>query len=93
MASRDDLEETCELVRAAGGAVCSAVVDVRDFETLDAGGRRRASRRWAASTSSWPTPGSRAMRPGHEISEAAWQEMIDINLTGTWHTSRPWCRT
>jgi NAD(P)-dependent dehydrogenase (short-subunit alcohol dehydrogenase family) len=24
----------------------------------------------------------------HELSEAAWQDMIDVNLTGVWHTTK-----
>lgn len=85
MASREDLEETGELVRSAGGDVYSAVVDVRDVETL--------TREVAAGIESLggldiavTNAGIASYAPGHEISEAAWQEMIDINLTGTWHT-------
>src|SRR3954454_14000801 len=85
MASRDDLEETCELVRAAGGRVHAAEVDVRDFDVLD--------RQLGAGIESLgglnivvANAGIASYAPGHEISEAAWQEMIGINLTGTWHT-------
>ena len=85
MASREDLEETCELVRSAGGDVYSAVVDVRDFETLTtevAAGIESLGGLDIVVTNA----GIASYAAGHEISEAAWQEMIDINLTGTWHT-------
>lgn len=85
MASRADLDETCELVRAAGGRAYAAEVDVRDFDRL--------ARELAAGIAALgrldivvANAGIASYAAGHEISEAAWQEMIDINLTGTWHT-------
>lgn len=85
MATPEDLEHTCELVRDAGGRVHSAVVDVRDFDLL--------ARELAAGIEALggldvvvANAGIASYAAGHEISEAAWQEMIDINLTGTWHT-------
>ena len=85
MATREDLELTGELVRAAGGDVYSAVVDVRDIDTL--------TREVAVGIEALggldivvTNAGIASYAPGHEISESAWQEMIDINLTGTWHT-------
>ncbi|XBB69010.1 mycofactocin-coupled SDR family oxidoreductase [Nocardioides sp. WV_118_6] len=85
MASAADLEETCALVRAAGGQVYSAQVDVRDLDVLE--------RELAAGIAALggldivvANAGIASYAAGHEISEAAWQEMIDINLTGTWHT-------
>ena len=85
MATRDDLAETCELVRAAGGSTYSAEVDVRDFDLL--------VRELALGIDVLggldivvANAGIASYAPGHEITEAAWQEMIDINLTGTWHT-------
>ncbi len=85
MASLEDLEETCELVRAAGGRVYAAEVDVRDVDLLQ--------RELAAGVEALggldivvANAGIASYAPGHEITEAAWEEMIDINLTGTWHT-------
>ncbi|UUW88103.1 mycofactocin-coupled SDR family oxidoreductase [Pimelobacter simplex] len=85
MATAADLEETCALVRAAGGQVYSAQVDVRDLDVLE--------RELAAGVAALggldivvANAGIASYAAGHEISEAAWQEMIDINLTGTWHT-------
>lgn len=85
MATPEDLEETCALVRAAGGRAHAAQVDVRDFDRL--------TRELAAGIDALggldivvANAGIASYAPGHEITEAAWQEMIDINLTGTWHT-------
>ena len=87
MATRDDLEETCELVRAAGGSTYAAEVDVRDFDLL--------ARELALGIDVLggldivvANAGIASYAPGHEITEAAWQEMIDINLTGTWQIGR-----
>lgn len=85
MSSREDLDLTCELVRAAGGAVHSAVVDVRDFATLEREVRAGVEVLGGLDIVV-ANAGIASYAPGHEISEAAWQEMIDINLTGTWHT-------
>lgn len=85
MATAADLEETCALVRAAGGQVYSAQVDVRDLDVLE-----RELAAGIAALGGLDTvvanAGIASYAAGHEISEAAWQEMIDINLTGTWHT-------
>jgi SDR family mycofactocin-dependent oxidoreductase len=85
MASRADLDETCEQVRAAGGRAHAAEVDVRDYDLL--------ARELEAGIAALggldivvANAGIASYAPGHEITEAAWQEMIDINLTGTWHT-------
>lgn len=85
MATRADLDETCALVREAGGRAYAAEVDVRDFGLLE--------RELAAGIEALggldivvANAGIASYAAGHEISEAAWQEMIDINLTGTWHT-------
>jgi SDR family mycofactocin-dependent oxidoreductase len=85
MSTPEDLEETCALVRAAGGRIHAAQVDVRDFDLL--------ARELAAGIDALggldivvANAGIASYAAGHEISEAAWQEMIDINLTGTWHT-------
>lgn len=85
MASREDLDRTGKLVREAGGQVYAAQVDVRDFDVLD-----RELRAGIDALGGLDivvaNAGIASYAAGHEISEAAWQEMIDINLTGTWHT-------
>lgn len=85
MATTADLDETCALVRAAGGQAYAAQVDVRDLDVLE---RELASGVDALGGLDIvvANAGIASYAPGHEISEAAWQEMIDINLTGTWHT-------
>lgn len=85
MASLDDLQHTAELVQQHGGAVHTGVVDVRDYASLEkeiaAGVKALGGLDIVVSNA-----GIASYAAGHEISESAWQEMIDINLTGTWHT-------
>lgn len=85
MASRDDLQYTAKLVRERGGAIQTGIVDVRDYESLE--------REIASGVDAFggldivvSNAGIASYAAGHEISESAWQEMIDINLTGTWHS-------
>lgn len=85
MSTPEDLAHTADLVRKQGQDVYTAVVDVRDYAALE--------RELAAGVSALggldvvvANAGIASYAPGHEITEPAWQEMIDINLTGTWHT-------
>ena len=50
--------------------------------------RRRGWPSSAAWTSSRPTPESSAMPQGAELDEQTWQDIIDTNLTGVWHTAK-----
>ncbi len=63
-ATPEDLAETVRLVEATGRRILSHAVDTRDHDGLRDGRRRGRRRRWAASTSSSPTPGSPPRRPG-----------------------------
>jgi SDR family mycofactocin-dependent oxidoreductase len=85
MASREDLALTGELVREHGGRAHTAVVDVRDYPRLEhevaAGVAALGGLDIVVSNA-----GIASYAPGDQISEPAWQEMLDINLTGTWHT-------
>jgi SDR family mycofactocin-dependent oxidoreductase len=82
------LSETARLITDAGGEAIAATADVRNVEEL----RRAvatAVERWGrldvlvanAGIASWP-------KTTWEASEAEWQTMIDVTLTGTWNTCR-----
>jgi len=86
-ATEEDLAETVRLVEALGRRIVVSVADVRQYDQvqaafakgLDALGRCDivlANAGIFASGKFW------------EIELDAWQEMIDINLTGVWHTVR-----
>jgi len=85
--SPDDLEQTAEAVRAVGGTVRTAIVDVRDgagmrdavAEAVDAFGRLDI----VCANAGISTPS-----PTLTMDEQVWQDTIDINLTGVWKTCR-----
>ena len=81
-----DLDETAALVEKSGQRIVTATVDVRDLDGL-----RQALQRGVdelgrpdivvANAGIAGTPSTAA-----DIDEAAWQTMLDINLTGVMHT-------
>jgi SDR family mycofactocin-dependent oxidoreductase len=85
--SPDDLEQTADAVRAVGGTVRTAIVDVRDdagmrdavAEAVDAFGRLDI----VCANAGISTPS-----PTLTMDEQVWQDTIDINLTGVWKTCR-----
>lgn len=89
-ATEADLEETVELVEKLGRRAVSAVVDVRDYEALkaalDEGVSTLGRLDIVSANAGIGVPVS--MVEAHEISEEAWREMIDVNLSGVWHTAK-----
>jgi SDR family mycofactocin-dependent oxidoreductase len=80
------LEETGRLVAELGAPVLTATADVRDFEMIRAAVDRALERFGKidvvvanAGIAATPTP-------FWEIAEETWRSMLDVNLTGTWHT-------
>jgi len=86
-ATSDDLDETVRLVTEVGGRIVAEIVDVRDTETVQAAADRGVER-FGGLDVVCATAGvtSRAMTV--EMSENTWQTMLDVNLTGVWHTCR-----
>ena len=84
MASRDELDETVALVEAAGGKMVGSVADVRDFRALKAAldaGVEQFGRLDIVLANAGIAP----MALGEEPHEA-WQDVIDVNLTGVFNT-------
>ena len=82
-----DLQETADLVRAAGGRVVAAVADVRDGTGLTravADGVSELGRLDIVCANA----GISSPAPTLTMSEEVWQDAIDINLTGVWKTVR-----
>ena len=82
------LEETARLIASRGGEALVAFADIRRIDELGAavaGGLERFARLDIlvanAGIASWP-------RTTWQASEAEWQTMIDVTLTGTWNTCR-----
>ncbi|WP_029114856.1 mycofactocin-coupled SDR family oxidoreductase [Mycobacterium sp. URHB0044] len=80
-----DLDETARLVGAAGGRIVSEVVDVRDFDALRAAADRGVER-FGGLHAVCATAGITSRGATVEMDEAVWQTMLDVNLTGVWHT-------
>lgn len=85
MSTEADLAETARLVEALDRRCVTAVADVRDSEALNAAvatGLAELGRLDIVVANA----GIASYAPADEITEAAWNDMIDINLTGVWQT-------
>jgi SDR family mycofactocin-dependent oxidoreductase len=83
----EDLDETARLVRAAGGRIVTSIVDVRHEDQLrsatDDGVARFGGLDIVCATAGITSRGLTT-----ELSEAAWQTMLDVNLTAVWRTCK-----
>lgn len=86
-ATSADLGETVRLVDAAGGRIVAAVVDVRDSEAVQAATDRGVDELGGLDVVC-ATAGITSRAMAVELSETAWQTMLDVNLTGVWKTCR-----
>jgi (+)-trans-carveol dehydrogenase len=84
MSALEDLAETVRLVEQFDRRVIAVQADVRDGDAVRAA--------VAAGVGDFgrldivvANAGIASYGPAHEISESAWRDMIDTNLTGAWH--------
>ncbi|MGO3327343.1 mycofactocin-coupled SDR family oxidoreductase [Gordonia sp. (in: high G+C Gram-positive bacteria)] len=87
-ASDDDMAETIDKVKQFGGRIVSAKADVRDYDAVakvvadgvtDFGGIDIVSANAGIFVFG---------DPSHLVSESDWDEVLDINLKGVWHTCK-----
>lgn len=83
----DDLDTTASLIREAGGRVHTEIVDVRDLAGMRAATDRGAVR-FGGLDVVCATAGITSRGMAVELDENAWRTMLDVNLTGVWHTCR-----
>lgn len=87
LASEADLAETVRLVEQAGGSIRASKADVRDLGALrtavDDGVEHFGGLDIVSANA-----GIFSVGAAHELSEASWADMIDINLNGVWHTAK-----
>ncbi|TFD85941.1 mycofactocin-coupled SDR family oxidoreductase [Cryobacterium serini] len=87
MATEEDLAETVRQVEALDRRIIATQADVRDSAALKAvlaDGVAQLGRLDIVSANA----GIFQMSPALELEDAAWQETIDINLTGVWNTCK-----
>jgi SDR family mycofactocin-dependent oxidoreductase len=83
----EDLDETARLVRACGGRIVTNIVDVRDEDQLRSAAGNGVAQ-FGGLDIVCATAGITSRGFATELSEAAWQTMIDINLSGVWRTCK-----
>ncbi|WP_297848322.1 mycofactocin-coupled SDR family oxidoreductase [Mycobacterium sp.] len=83
----DDLDTTASLVGEAGGRVHTEIVDVRDLAGMRAATDRGAER-FGGLDVVCATAGITSRGMAVDLDENAWRTMLDVNLTGVWHTCR-----
>jgi SDR family mycofactocin-dependent oxidoreductase len=81
----DELEETAELVRAAGARAVTATADVRSQAELDEAVRRGLAE-FVAIDVLVANAGIWSRGTLWEITEEEWDKQIDINLSGVWRS-------
>ena len=82
----DDLAETADLVKAQNRRIVTAEVDVRDYDALKAAvdsGVEQLGRLDIIIANAGIGNGGATL---DKTSEADWKDMIDVNLSGVWHT-------
>jgi SDR family mycofactocin-dependent oxidoreductase len=86
-ATSDDLDETVRSVTEVGGRIVAEIVDVRDKDGIqaatDCGVDRFGGLDIVCATAGITSRGMAA-----DLDENTWQTMLDVNLTGVWHTCR-----
>ena len=87
LATAGDLNQTAKEVRALGREVVTASADVRDYASLKAAVDEGVSSLGRLNIVS-ANAGVLSLGKAHELPEQTWQDMIDINLTGVWHTTK-----
>lgn len=87
-ASEDDLAETVRQVEAMDRRIIASTADVRDFDVikmaLDDGVAALGHVDIVSANAGVFAFGDQT----HEVSDSDWQDVIDINQTGVWHTAK-----
>jgi SDR family mycofactocin-dependent oxidoreductase len=85
--SRQLLEETAGGIAAAGGEPLALRVDVTDTAALDAA-VAEVVQCWGRIDIAVAAAGIDSWGKAWELTDAQWQAMLDVNLTGVWKTAR-----
>lgn len=85
-ATEADLDETAALIEKLDRRIFTAIVDVRDVEGLAAALQQGVDALGRPDVVICNAGIAGVPAPAATIEESAWQTMLDINLTGVWHT-------
>lgn len=86
-ATQADLEQTARAIEDEGGTVVTGIADVRDFTALSQATRKgveQLGRLDVVVANAGMTTAARSW----EITAEQWQETIEVNLTGVFHTAK-----
>ncbi|MFF0544000.1 mycofactocin-coupled SDR family oxidoreductase [Nocardia thailandica] len=86
-ATEDDLAETVAQVEKAGGRIAASKVDVRDFAGLSAA-LAAGIEEFGGLDVVVANAGICSAALSWEITAEQWQETVDVNLTGVFHTAK-----
>jgi (+)-trans-carveol dehydrogenase len=87
LATPEDLAHTVNEVEALGRRIIATQVDVRDYAALQAAvaeGVAELGRLDIVSANA----GITSVSPLSDLAEQVWQDLMDVNLTGVWHTTK-----
>jgi (+)-trans-carveol dehydrogenase len=87
MATLDDLAQTVKEVEALDRRIVATRADVRDYDALKAAvddGVAQLGRLDIVAANA----GIASYGAAVDLEEQAWQDMLDVNLTGVWHTAK-----
>jgi SDR family mycofactocin-dependent oxidoreductase len=87
-ATREDLAETVRMVEALDRRIVASVADVRDTGALAAAVDDGVAQLGRLDIVSANAGIQTSPALAHEMSDETWQTMLDINLTGVWHTAK-----
>lgn len=84
----EDLADTVKEVEALDRRVVSFTADVRDYDALKAGLDSGVAELGGLDVLVANAGIINSVKPSWELDEANWQTMIDINLSGVWHSTK-----
>lgn len=87
LATADELDETAKLVADKGRRVLARQADVRNLAALEEV-VAEAVAEFGGIDVLVANAGIASFGPAWELTEQQWQDMLDINLTGTWKTTK-----
>ena len=87
LATPEDLDDTAREIKARGRRVVARQVDIRDGEALAAAVSEGVAELGRLDIV-LANAGILSIGPSFELSEQTWSEMIDINLSGAWRTTK-----